>query len=339
MGLEERLAIDEFETLATAIILRGYYKPGGDSGASLRRLMTKTAPALYPHAGNPDRVDVGALNYTLNRLPDGFWTIRQIQITRDISEAVQNDFPEVRTTARRRPTYKTGPRSYVTAFRGGFTDLLDFISAITCYQIESDKIRDKYRHAQLKKAEDPSHYSVWDEIDGLNPAEEMSGERRNSLLHALTVEFRAEYAELKDLDRYLEGRLPDVVKRIALSESKGLKVVFSDTFGLLAVYSRRAKKWSASVHAHVKALGLADRPVYLVSSNRHSVINILSPFVRELARQEGWEDHDDYGRLREHLDRNQAGPARRKRDEGGRGPPHQGYGAHAVLPGCGSRPH
>ena len=61
MSLEERLAIQEFETLASGIILRGYYKPGGDSGASLRQIMAKSRPALYPYVGDPDRVDVGAL--------------------------------------------------------------------------------------------------------------------------------------------------------------------------------------------------------------------------------------------------------------------------------------
>ena len=89
MSLAERLAIQEFETLANAIILRGYYKPGGDSGISLRQIMAKSQPALYPYVSDPDRVDIGALGYVLNRLPDGFWKIRQITISREISPAGQ----------------------------------------------------------------------------------------------------------------------------------------------------------------------------------------------------------------------------------------------------------
>ena len=61
MSLAERLAIQEFETLASAIVLRGYYKPGGDSGASLRQIMAKSSPALYPYVADPDRVDAAAL--------------------------------------------------------------------------------------------------------------------------------------------------------------------------------------------------------------------------------------------------------------------------------------
>jgi len=318
MSLEERLAIEEFETLATAMMLRGYFKPGGDSGASLRQFMEKSEPALYPYVRDPDRIDIGALNYVLNRLPDGFWQIRQITISRQISSAVEEDFASVETSARRRPTYRTGTDSYVTAFRGGLTDLLDFVSAITCYQIEADKIRAKYQHYKRKRADDPTQFSVWDQMETLQDATEMPAEQRNSLLHALSVEFRADYAAMKELDAALSGRLPEVVLDIIRSGSKDLKVVFTDTFGLVGDYSLRAKAWSASVCESIEELGLGDRPIFLVSSNRHSVVNCLSPYVRESARKHGWEDPDDYGRLKELLKDESERRAKRQRDaEGG----------------------
>ena len=301
MSLEERLAIQEFETLASGIILRGYYKPGGDSGASLRQIMAKSRPALYPYVGDPDRVDVGALAYVLNRLPDGLWKIRQITISREISPAVQADFPSVPTSARRRPTYSTGKDSYATAFRGGTTDLLDFISSVTCYQIEADKIRNKYRHHRVKKEDDASQFSVWDDMERLDTGAEMPPDQRNSLLHALAVELRAEYSEVKDLDAALSGRFPELVQSIVHSGGKDLKVIFADSFGLVADYSHRAKSWTASVCQSVDELGLGDREVFVVSSNRHSIVNCLSPYLREAASEQGWQDTNDYVRAKELL--------------------------------------
>ncbi|MGB4082385.1 MAG: hypothetical protein WBK62_03955, partial [Candidatus Fermentibacter daniensis] len=109
MSLEARLAIEEFETLAKGIILRGYYRPGGESGASLRKFMTISRPALYQLVEDPDRLDADALLYVLMRLPDGIWSVRQITVVREISGDVAEDFSPVETKARRRPTFRTGP--------------------------------------------------------------------------------------------------------------------------------------------------------------------------------------------------------------------------------------
>ena len=163
MGIENRLAVEEFTTLARGIILRGYYKPGGDSGAGLRRLMILSAPSLYPHAADPDRIDVQALGYVLQRLPERIWTVRDFTVARSISPMVARDFSPVSTKSRRRSTFMTGPSSLVTSFRGGMSDLLDFISALTCYQIETDKMR--LKAASSLKDEFPNQGpSLWDSL-------------------------------------------------------------------------------------------------------------------------------------------------------------------------------
>jgi hypothetical protein len=286
MGLENRLAVDEFTTLARGIILRGYYKPGGDSGAGLRRLMILSAPSLYPHAADPDRIDVQALRYVLQRLPDRIWAVRDFTVTRSISPMVARDFIPVTTAARRRPTYRTGPDSLVTTFRGGMSDLLDFISALTCYQIETDKIRAKA--ASGRRGEEPGTApTVWDRL-----GEPCSGDRRNSLIHALSVEFRCGYDELKELDGVIGERLPEFVGCAADSDSRALKVTFTDRFGLFGSYQGKARKWAAEVASSVRDARL----VHLVSSNTHSLVNLLSPWVK--ARRKRGED---WGGIREIL--------------------------------------
>ncbi len=275
MGIENRLAIEEYTTLARGIILRGHYKPGGDSGASLRRLMTLSSPSLYPYAADPDRIDVQALRYVLQRLPDRIWAVRTFTVTRSISPMITRDFSPVITAARRRPTYLTGPDSLVTSFRGGMSDLLDFVSAITCYQIETDKMRAMAAGSRRGDQDSRDAVSVWDSLD--SPGE---GGERNSLLHRLSVEFRCGYDELKELDEILEGRLPEFVLCAVNSDSRALRVVFTDRFGLLGSYNRRAKQWAAVVDRAVEGA----RFVHLVSSNRHSLVNLLSPWVADLRK-------------------------------------------------------
>jgi hypothetical protein len=319
MSLESRLAIEEFETLAKGIILRGYYRPGGESGSSLRKLLTVSRPALYPLAADPDRVDAGALGYVLMRLPDGIWSVRQITVTREIEKDVADDFDPVETRARRRPTYRTGEAAYVTAFSGGMSDLVDFISALTCFQIESDKIRARYAAYRQKLAEDPDLLSVWRTLDSVQGGGAgLDDEVRKRVLHELSVELRCEYAALKTLDHDLDGRLLEVVRHIAASAPRDLKVVFSDRFGLVGAYSAKARAWTGTVKAALDRLGLTEKPLFIVSSNRHSLANCLSPFVREAARAHGIAEPLDYGEMRGILSSPEAMEARPPRDaEGG----------------------
>jgi hypothetical protein len=319
MSLESRLAIEEFETLAKGVLLRGYYRPGGESGSSLRKLMAVSRPALYPYVNDPERVDAGALSYVLRRLPDGIWSVRQITVAREIESEVADDFDPVETPARRRQTFRTGESSYVTAFGGGMTDLLDFISALTCYQIESDKMRARYSAYRQKLEESPGTSSAWAIVDAWHPgAPEPSGEERKSLLHGLSVEMRSDYASVKALDASLGGRFLEVVASICRSAPRDLKVVFSERFGLVGKYSLKAKEWAAAVASVTNSRGAADSPVYIVSSNLHSVANCLSPFVREYASERGLDPALDYGELREELGTPGMLEARAKRDaEGG----------------------
>lgn len=275
MGLENRLAVEEFTTLARGIILRGYYKPGGDSGAGLRRLMILSAPSLYPYAADPDRIDIQAMRYVLQRLPDRIWAIRDFTVARSISPMTARDFAPVATAARRRPTFRTGPDSLVTSFRGGMSDLLDFISAMTCYQIETDKIREKAGACLRREEGGVRGPSLWERL-----SEPAAGDARNSILHALSVEFRCGYDEIRELDDLIGGNLPEFVSTVVRTDSRALKVTFTDRFGLVGNYNRKAKLWAAAVADAVSGAGR----VHLVSSNRHSLANLLSPWVAARVR-------------------------------------------------------
>lgn len=288
MGLENRLAVEEFTTLARGIMLRGYYKPGGDSGAGLRRLMILSAPSLYRHAADPERIDVQALRYVLQRLPERIWTVRDFTVARSISPMTSRDFAPVATAARRRPTFRTGPDSLVTSFRGGMSDLLDFISAMTCYQIETDKMRAKAAACHGSEETAFRGPSLWERL-----AEPGTGDARNSILHSLSVEFRCGYDEIRELDDIMGGGLPEFVSSVIRTDSRALKVTFTDRFGLVENYNRKAKLWAAAV-----ADAVSDaRLVHLVSSNRHSMANLLSPWVAARTR-----DGIDLDRVRKMLE-------------------------------------
>ena len=56
---------------ARGIGIRGGYKPGGTSGAAIRHIIRQIQPSLYPLSAARDQLDLDALAYSLERLPEG----------------------------------------------------------------------------------------------------------------------------------------------------------------------------------------------------------------------------------------------------------------------------
>lgn len=281
MDLDQKLAIEEFETMAKALILRGGYKPGGESGNSLKILMQKIKPSLYRFVNDPERIDLEALHYSLRRLPDQIGTIKQITVVQRISEGVKKDFTSIKTAARRRDTYRTDADRYVTAFQGGMTDLFDFISTITCFQIESEKIRQKYLHYLKKESDRPYSSSIWHALEKMTDAALTGLEEKlkRSLLHELSIEFRVDYDAIKLVDQEIGGTLLKLAKDLAHRDPDDFKIVFVESFALVGRYRNIAKEWSERLCQFLKTQGFENRPLHIISSNTHSVINCLSPYV------------------------------------------------------------
>lgn len=307
MDLDQKLAIEEFETMAKALILRGGYKPGGESGNSLKILMQKIKPSLYRFVNDPERIDLEAFHYSLRRLPDQIGTVKQITVVQRITDGVKKDFEPIKTAARRRDTFRTEDDKYVTAFRGGMTDLFDFISTITCFQIETEKIRQKYLH-YLKKESDRSYSSsIWHALDKMTDDTllDLEENKKLSLLHELSIEFRTDYDTIKQLDQEINGSLLKLAKDLAHRDPDDFKIVFVESFALVGRYSTIAKEWSDRLVQFIQQQGFENRPLHIISSNTHSVINCVSPYVweklRELNKSESDIDSDDYLKIREFL--------------------------------------
>ena len=80
--------------------------------------------------------------------------------------------------------------------------------------------------------------------------------------------------------------------------------------GSQAGYARMTRRWWTPVRARMEEQGLGDRPVYFVSSNPHSIVNLVTPTARagEAEIVEFIEQHGpEY--LREELERFREGRA------------------------------
>ena len=74
-------AIEKLYVTMRHMFNRGFYKPGGVSGQSLRKALLTLSPEIYGSITDADKVEMDGLSYVLDRLPIGIEECRYIHFT------------------------------------------------------------------------------------------------------------------------------------------------------------------------------------------------------------------------------------------------------------------
>ncbi len=215
--------------------------------------------SLHPLAAS-DELDLGAFIYAIRRLPDGILDANQVAMAQDLDAlaAVGMDvegWTETEAPARRRRWYDDGEGTLAVLLASA-SDVDDLMPTLVAFQIEHNKIR-------VHQVAAGWLHTIGDE--------EPDPERCASLLGGGAED----WARLKEAwdDRFGE-RLRGIAER-----RKSLRVRMLG--GTNTGYARMTRRWWAPVHAELALDGLAERPVYFVSSNTHSLVNIVTSVAQE----------------------------------------------------------
>ena len=163
------------------------------------------------------------------------------------------------------------------------SDLDDLIPTLVAYQIEWNKL-----HAALRASERPG--------DGGDPDPAACAEAFGG----------AEDDWIRVRDAW-DGTLSDFLDEV---HDRRLNLRIRMLGGSQVGYARVTRRWMAPIRAAMHEQGLADRPLYFVSSNTHSLVNLLTETAR--AREPEIVAHiDAHGPeyLREELERFREGRA------------------------------
>jgi hypothetical protein len=227
--------------------------------------------SLHPLAGS-DELDLGAFLYSIRRLPDGIVGASLIVMGQSVEvfEAGGIDvesWMEAEAPARRRRWYDDGDGTLAVLLASA-SDVDDLVPTLVAFQIEWNKIRQRQRAAG------------W-------PVEEMTPEACAAELGGQADD----WARLKDAwgERFAE--------RMALLAGDRLSLRVRMLGGSHVGYERLTRRWWAPVREQLAAEELADRPLYFVSSNTHSIVNIATGVARDredelVAFVEGLPDSD-----------------------------------------------
>lgn len=242
--------------------------------------------SLHVHARSP-QPDVSALVYTSLRLPVCIADVDYIllgQIEKSFLDAGYRvtEWERVYAPGRRRRMHFDGNRT-LAVFIASRSDIDDLIPMLTAYQIEWNKL----------------HLLLQSEIARLFLAQNQ--ERTSALSEGeramLSTVLQMEILDLERLEIALGAHfVPTLRKMAAERKSIGLRQIA----GSHADYRRATAYWWDDLTAALRSahtvqpspdtestmllsgsmLNLDDRPVYFVSSNTHSLLNLLTGFAR-----------------------------------------------------------
>jgi hypothetical protein len=212
--------------------------------------------SLHPLADSDD-IDLGAFIYCIRRLPEGIVGARVILMGQSV-EALANHgidvsgWTETEALARRRRWYDDGVGT-VAVLLASRSDVDDLVPTLVAFQIEWNKIRVKARAAGW-----PPDRPVIPEVC----AELLGG-------------------QVDDWQRLSEAWGERFAERLELIAAERLSLRLRMVGGSAVEYARLTRHWWAPVHAHLAHEDLIDRPLYFVSSNAHSLVNIATGVARE----------------------------------------------------------
>mgnify|MGYP006989072721 FL=1 len=138
---ESSAAIERLYITMRHLFNRGFYKPMGVSGETLREALLALRPEIYGSIAE-EKVELNGLLYVIERLPIGIEECRYINLTSD--EGYSNShFKAIVPPKRRRNCYRIDDEQMNIEITRGRSDIYDILTHLTFIFIESHKIKDR----------------------------------------------------------------------------------------------------------------------------------------------------------------------------------------------------
>jgi hypothetical protein len=310
---ESTNAIERLYISMRHLFSRGFYKPMGISGETLRKSLLLLRPEIYGSIAE-ERVELNGLIYVIERLPEGIEECQFINLTADEGYN-KSHFKVIIPPKRRRNCYRIDKDQMNIEITRGRSEIYDILTHLTFLFIESHKIKDRI----LLNLEG-NVTREWKNLEEvvLHHKKISEEEREITKVHLANVLGRT-YDEVADTyNAFSSSENPDRffqiiywLGKLAISESchqQKRTVNFSSVLGEGIGHHIYGEVWANNIKKVLKDHQLLDRPIHIISANMHSVLNTIyaTSSLTDIAKgKEGFE-------LYELLSNNESKPLQKK---------------------------
>lgn len=277
---ESTNAIERLYITMRHLFIRGFYKPMGISGETLRQSLLTLSPEIYGSIAE-EKVELNGLLYIIERLPIGIEECRFINLTSDEGYSTSH-FKAIVPPKRRRNCYRIDNEQMNIEITRGRSEIYDILTHLTFLFIESHKIM---RRVLIN---DVGHVNRdWQKLEQfIKKREELSLEEREiAITHMANILGRT-FSEVNKIytSFAVEGRPERFLEiiyhlgELAINEEvKNQKrvITFSPVLRERLGHHIHGEVWAENIKSVLLEHNLLEREIHIISANMHSVMNTL----------------------------------------------------------------
>ena len=277
---ESSAAIEKMYITMRHLFNRGFYKPMGISGDTLREALLALRPEIYGNIAE-EKVELKGLLYVIERLPIGIEECRFINLTSDEGYS-KSHFQAIVPPKRRRNCYRIDEEQMNVEITRGRSDIYDILTHLTFIFIESHKIRNR---VLLDDAGEVSR--DWFKLEqAVSQKKKLTlVEKEKAISHAANILGRT-FEEVLDIyDDFGSAAAPDRflhvifwLGKLAIEEivdDNKRTITFSPILRERLGHHIHGEIWATNIKKVLEENQLLDRPIHVISANMHSVMNSI----------------------------------------------------------------
>ncbi|WP_026754272.1 hypothetical protein [Sediminibacter sp. Hel_I_10] len=282
---ESSSAIERMYITMRHLFNRGFYKPMGVSGETLRESLLLLRPEIYGSVSD-EKAELEGLLYVIDRLPDGIEQCSFINLTSDEGYA-NSHFKAIIPPKRRRNCYRIDEEQMNIEVTRGRSEIYDILTHLTFLFIESHKISKR-----IIIDEQGSTTRDWIKLEkAVLSAQKLSQkEREVAITHTANILGRT-FEELTNAhQKFTTKAKPDRLLHIiywlgklAIEEvinNNKRTVTFSPVLRERLGHHLHGEIWADHIKDTLLKHNLLKRPLHIISANMHSVMNsIFAPIA------------------------------------------------------------
>jgi hypothetical protein len=277
---ESSSAVEKLYITMRHLFNRGFYKPMGVSGETLREALLSLRPEIYGTIAE-EKVELSGLLYVIERLPVGIEECRFINLTSDEGYS-KSHFVAIVPPKRRRNCYRIDDEQMNVEITRGRSDIYDILTHLTFIFIESHKIKDR-----ILIDENGEVTRDWQKLEqaALQNKKLSLVEKEKTISHTANILGRT-FAEVLDIyDAFATADKPDRflhviywLGKLALEEvlyNNKRTITFSPILRERLGHHIHGEIWATNIKEVLRDNQLLDRPIHIISANMHSVMNSI----------------------------------------------------------------